>query len=76
LLFEILNTNHEKEIVFHLDSETPTKKPYAQLEYKDAIVSVDASNLKPCKPYKKKISDIVKEANRKSKISAWFNVFY
>jgi hypothetical protein len=76
LLFEILNTDSEKEIVFHLDSDTPTKKPYTQFEHKDAIVSVDAINSKACKPYKKKISDVVKEANRNSKISAWFNVFY
>jgi hypothetical protein len=70
LLFEILHNDGEKDIVFHSDSETPIKKPYTQLEHRDVIINIDAANLKPCKPYKKKISDIVKEANRNSKTSA------
>jgi hypothetical protein len=58
LLFEI----SKKNIIIYRDARTPITEPYAQFEDRHVIVSVDAANLKPCKPYEKKISDIVKEA--------------
>lgn len=63
LLFEI----SEKNIIIYRDTRTPIIEPYAQFEDSDVIVSVDAANLRPCKPYEKKISDIIKEGNRNSK---------
>ena len=44
-----------------MDSKMPIEEPYAQFKNREAIVSVDAENMTPCKPYKKKISDMVKE---------------
>jgi hypothetical protein len=57
LLFEI----SKKNIIIHRDARTPIEEPYTQFEDRHVIVSVDAANMKACKPYKKKISDIVKQ---------------
>lgn len=63
LIFEISTTkDNEKNIIFITEDKTPIEKPYTGFEDRDIIVKVDAENTKPCKTYKKKISNIVKEA--------------
>ena len=38
------------------------EKPYSQFKDREIVVEADAANTKPCKAYKKKISNIVSEA--------------
>ena len=47
------------------DVTSAVKSPGAGI----SIVKVDAENTKPCKEYKKKISDIMKEAKSNTNIS-------
>jgi hypothetical protein len=67
LLFEIFMINNKKDIIFYRDARMSIEEPYTQYEDRNIIVSVDAANMKPCKSYEKKISDIIKEANRNLK---------
>lgn len=54
--------NNKKEIIFIRDSKMSIEKPYSQFKDREIVVEADAANTKPCKAYKKKISNIVSEA--------------
>jgi hypothetical protein len=64
LLFEIFVLDNNKNIVFHRKPKTLIEQPYFEFEDSYIIVDIDAENMKPCKPYKKKIADIVEETKK------------